>query len=140
MASRQQQVNEVVEGLGLGMAAMGETRVTSAKDDLELALSHAWTRWEHTSDYPLIDRAQRPDDELWAGIRESNRRTNAAVVWREGGGNYVVDIALSNRTPEEAARFVGHRPLSEWTSLAALFLGWFQDGDEEKAGFQAGDE
>jgi hypothetical protein len=132
MASRQQQVTEVIEGLGLGMAAVGETRVASAQAGLERALSHAWSHWEHTSDYPSIERAQRPESELWAGIRESNRRTNAAVVWREGGGHFVVDIALSNRTPEEAARFVGDRPLGEWTSLASLFLGWFEaEGADE---------
>lgn len=123
MASKKQQVIEVVEGLGLGMAAIGEKRVTSSKDGLEPALNHAWSHWDHTSDYPLIERAQRPANELWAGIAGSNLRTNAAVVWREGDGSFVVDITLTNRTPDEAARFVGDRPLNEWKALAALFLG-----------------
>lgn len=129
MASKEQQVTEVIEGLGLGMAAVGETRVTSAKSDLERALSYAWSSWEHTSDYPLIERVQKPENELRAGITGSSRRTNAAVVWREGDGWFIVDIALVNRTPEEAARFVGDRPLEEWTSLAELFLGAVNPGE-----------
>jgi hypothetical protein len=129
MASKEQQVTEVIEGLGLGMAAIGETRVTSAKADLERALSIAWSSWGHTSDYPLIERAQKPENELRAGISGSNRRTNAAVVWRERDGSFVVDIALVNRTPEEAARFVGDRPLTEWTLLAELFLGAVNPGE-----------
>ena len=129
MASKEQQVTEVIEGLGLGMAAIGETRVTSAKADLERALSVAWSSWGHTSDYPLIERVQKPENELRAGISGSNRRTNAAVVWRERDGSFVVDIALVNRTPEEAARFVGDRPLTEWTLLAELFLGALNPGE-----------
>jgi hypothetical protein len=123
MVSKRQQVIEVVEGLGLGMAAIGETRVTSSRNDLEPALNHAWSHWDHTSDYPLIERAQKPANELWSGIAGSALRTNAAVVWREGHGSFVVDVTLTNRTPDEAARFVGDRPLNEWKALAALFLG-----------------
>ena len=129
MASKEQQVTEVIEGLGLGLAAIGETRVTSTKADLERALKHAWSSWEHTTDYPLIERVQRPENELWAGINGSSRRTNAAVVWREIDNRFVVDIALVNRTPEEAARFVGDRPLKEWTLLAELFLGALDPGE-----------
>lgn len=129
MASKEQQVTEVIEGLGLGMAASGETSVTAAKAELERALSHAWSSWAHTSDYPLIDRVQKPENELRSGIQGSSRRTNAAVVWREVDGRFVVDIALVNRTPEEAARFVGDRPLEEWTQLAELFLGALDPGE-----------
>ena len=129
MASKAQQVTEVIEGLGLGLAAIGETRVTSTKTDLERALKHAWSSWEHTTDYPLIERVQRPEAELWAGINGSSRRTNAAVVWRERDGRFDVDIALVNRTPEEAARFVGDRPLKEWTLLAEFFLGALDPGE-----------
>lgn len=129
MGSKEQQVTEVIEGLGLGMAAVGVTRVTASRPDLERALRHAWSSWEHSGDYPLIGRAQKPGNELRAGINGSSRRTNAAVVWREGGDWFVVDIALVNRTPEEAARFVGDRPLQEWTLLAELFLGAVEPGD-----------
>jgi len=129
MASKEQQVTEVVEGLGLGLAAIGETRVTSTKTDLERALGHAWTSWEHSGDYPAIDQARKPQHELRAGISGSSRRTNAAVVWREGDGWFVVDVTLVNRTPEEAARFVGDRPLKEWTLLAELFLGALDPGE-----------
>jgi hypothetical protein len=129
MGSKEQQVTEVIEGLGLGMAAVGESRVTSARADLERALSYAWSSWEHTRDYPLIDRVQKPENELRAGINGSSRRTNAAVVWRESDGWFVVDIALVNRTPEEAARFVGDRPLKEWTLLAELFLSAVDPGE-----------
>ena len=128
MTSKKQEVVEVIEGLGLGLAAIGETRVSSSKVALERALNHAWSSWGHTSDYPQIERAQKPESELWAGINGSSQRTNAAVVWREGGGQFLVDIALVNRTPEEAARFVGDRPLSEWKALAALFLAGFDVG------------
>ncbi|MBA8810930.1 hypothetical protein ACIGB8_23915 [Promicromonospora sukumoe] len=129
MTSKGQQVTEVIEGLGLGMAAVGATRVTTDKADLERALGYAWSSWGHSADYPLIERVQKPENELRAGISGSSRRTNAAVVWREGGDSYVVDIALVNRTPEEAARFVGSRPLEEWTLLAELFLSAVNPGD-----------
>lgn len=129
MASKEQQVTELIEGLGLGMAAIGETRVTSTKADLENALSHAWSSWDHTSDYPQVERVPKPENELWAGINGSSRRTNAAVVWREGGGHFVVDVTLVNRTPEEAARFVGDRPLAQWVALATIFLGALDTGE-----------
>ena len=122
MVSRQQQVNEVVDGLGLGMASVGETRVTSSRTDLELALSDAWSHWAHTSAYPSIERAQKPEHELWEGIVRSNQRTNVAVAWKEDGGHYDVRVALYDATPEEAARFVSDRPLSDWKSLASFFL------------------
>lgn len=122
MVSKQQQVNEVVDGLALGMVSVGTTRVASAKDELDLALGHAWSQWEHASEYPAIERVQRPGNELWSGITKSKQRTNVAVVWKEGDGNFVVDVALHDATPEEAARFVSDRPLKEWETLAALFL------------------
>lgn len=128
MVSRQQQVNEVVDGLGLGMASVGQMRVTSSKDDLELALADAWSHWAYASAYPSIERAQKPERELWEGIVRSDQRTNVAVAWKEGDGQYVVRIALYDATPEEAARFVSDRPLSEWKSLAALFLDRLEAG------------
>lgn len=120
---------EVIEGLGLGMAAIGEKQVPSSKEGLESALRNAWSSWEHTNDYPLISRANKPENELRSGISGSSRRTNAAVVWRDGGDHFVVDVTLVNRTPEEAARFVGNRPLNEWKALAALFLGALDTGE-----------
>lgn len=60
MASKEQQVREVVEGMGLGLMALGMTRVSSWKLDLEFAFSYAWRRWEHSDEYPSIGRAPKP--------------------------------------------------------------------------------
>jgi hypothetical protein len=128
MTSKQQQVNEIVDGLGLGMASVGVTRVSSSRKVLEPALRHAWSQWEHASDYPSIERTQKPENELWSGITRSKQRTNVAVVWKEGGEEYAVDITLYDATPEEAARFVSDRPLSEWKALAVPFLDQLEAG------------
>ena len=121
MATKEQQVREVVEGLGLGLVALGVSRVTSSKIDLEFAFSHAWGRWDHADEYPSIGRAPKPDNVFWIGVAKSERRKGAAVVWWMGVREYEIGVALDGWTPDEVARLVGNRPLSQWVSLATPF-------------------
>lgn len=121
MATKDQQVREVVEGLGLGLVSLGVTSVSSGKLDLEFAFSHAWRRWEHAHEYPSIGRAPKPDNVFWIGVTKSERRNMAAVVWQRAGGKYQIGFRHEGWTPEEIAGVVGDRSLNDWAALAAPF-------------------
>jgi hypothetical protein len=123
MSTKQQQVAEVVEGLGLGLVALGVTNVASGKLDLELAFSHAWRRWDHANDYPSIGRATKPDNEFWIGVTKSERRKRAVVLWHKEGREYRIGIRYEDWTPEEIADLIGSRPLNHWVDLASRFRG-----------------
>jgi hypothetical protein len=121
MASKDQQVREVVEGLGLGLVVLGVTRVSSGKLDLEFAFSYAWRKWEHADEYPSIGRAPKPDNAFWIGVTKSERRRAASVVWWQEGGEYAIGVVHDGWTPEAVADLVSNRPLREWVALATLF-------------------
>jgi hypothetical protein len=121
MASREQQVREVVEGIGLGLVALGVTRVSAGKLDLEFAFSHAWRNWPHADEDPSIGRSPKPDNVFWIGITKSERRNAATIVWRRDGGEYEIGIMHDGWTPKDAVDLVGDRPLSAWVSLATAF-------------------
>ncbi|WP_062214448.1 hypothetical protein [Streptomyces sp. NBRC 109706] len=121
MASRDQQVREIVEGLGLGLVALGASRVTSQKIDLEFAFSYAWRRWPHADQYPSIGRASKPDNLFWRGVTRSERRKSAVIVWRGDRGEYAIGTVHDGWMPEDAVGIIGDRLLSEWVSLATDF-------------------
>ncbi|GAA2080832.1 hypothetical protein IDH50_03205 [Aeromicrobium tamlense] len=121
MATKQQQVAEIVEGTAVGLAALGVTHVSSWKLDLEFAFSHAWRRWAFRGDYPSINRAAKPDNEFWIGVTRSERRKGAAVIWRHDSGEYEIVLGNGGWTPEEAVRLIGDRPLDDWIALASPF-------------------
>lgn len=120
MATKDQQVREIVDGMGLGLVALGVAKVPSSKISLELAFSHAWRRWSHAGDYPSIGRAAKPDNLFWLGIGRSSGRQWSVIRWRLGDGGYALD--LGSRTLGEAVEDLGDRPLSDWRSLAEPFL------------------
>lgn len=119
MATKDQQRAELVEGLGLGLAALGVDRLPSGKLDIELPFSHAWRAWAHSGDYPSIRNASKPDNVFWIGVTKSERRNWTWVTWRQDGGDYEID--LRDRTPEEAAQLLSDRPLDEWVELAQAY-------------------
>lgn len=121
MPTKDQQVREVVEGLGLGLVSLGVTRVSSGKLDLEFAFSHSWRRWDHAAEYPSIGRAPKPDNVFWIGVTKSERRNASAVVWRRAGGEYEIGFRHEGWTPEEIADLVSDRPLNDWIALATPF-------------------
>jgi hypothetical protein len=121
VASKDQQVREVVEGMALGLVALGVTRVTSSKIRLEFAFSHAWRRWSHANEYPSIGRAPKPDNVFWIGVTKSERRNGATVVWWNRGTEYEVGIRFEGWTPEDAVDLVGGRPLAQWVDLSTPF-------------------
>lgn len=116
MATKKQQVEEVVEGLGIGLVALGLDRVSSWKLDIEFSFSHAWREWTHSGEYPAFGRAVKPDNEFWVGVTKSERRTWPVVAWRDTGPDYVIDLRGSS--PEKAALALGSRPLGQWIALA----------------------
>ena len=118
--SKVQQVNQVVDGMGLGLIARGANRVSSSRLDLEFAFSHAWRRWEHAADYPSIGRARKPDNEFWIGVGKSERRLSGDVAWTQEGAEYELSIAYAALGPE--GMNVGDRPLEHWVVLATPFL------------------
>lgn len=122
MASKQQQVNEVVEGLGVGLVAVGRTRVSTSKLALEFAFAHAWRQWPGAGDYPAFGRAVKADNEFWIGVGRSERRTRARVLWQDRGSEYEIAFLPSDYTAEEAAESVSSRPLDEWIALALPFV------------------
>jgi len=128
MATKDQQVREVVEGLGLGLVSLGVTRVSSWKLDLEFAFSHAWRRWDHANEYPSIGRAPKPDNVFWIGVTKSERRNVAAVVWQTAGSEYEIGFKHEGWRPEEIADFIGDRPLTAWVALATPFRDHLRGG------------
>lgn len=65
--------------MAVGLGAIGVTRVSSWKLDLEFAFSHALRRWDSRTDYPSIGRAPKPGTESWIGVTRSERRKGAGV-------------------------------------------------------------
>jgi hypothetical protein len=121
MATKDQQVREVVEGLGLGLITLGVHRVGSGKTKLELAFSHAWRRWSYAGQYPSLARAPKPDNEFWLGLLKSSRRRSATVAWHPVGHEYAIEVAHDEWTPEDAVGLIGERRLDEWVLLAMPF-------------------
>lgn len=121
-SSKQQQVNEVVEGLGVGLIALDRRRVSTSKLRLEFAFMHAWRRWDRAGDYPSIGNAPKPDNVIWIGVGRSGRRIRSTVVWRDTGGAYEIDTHPRDLTPSEAAADISSQPLENWVSLASHFL------------------
>lgn len=118
--SKVQQVNEVVDGMGLGLITLGANRVSSWKLDLEFAFSHAWRRWEHAGDYSSIGRAHKPDNEFWIGVGKSERRLSGDVTWTQDGAEYEISVTYAALGPENIT--IGDRRLEHWVALASPFL------------------
>lgn len=118
MATKDQQVREVVDGMGLGLVALGVTRVTSSKLPLDFAFIDAWHRWEYAGSYPSIG-GLKPESEFRIGLLKSADRRWPVVRWVQAGKEYQIDIG--SRTVDEAADALG-RPLDDWISLAEPFI------------------
>jgi len=86
VASKEQEVREVVEGLGLGLLALGATRLTSWMINLESAFPHAWRRWEGANGAPSLNS---PDGT--PGPAEASRARDRRSVDRGASGT-VVDV------------------------------------------------
>lgn len=83
MATKDQQVKLVCEGLALGTLALGVEAVTSAKYVLASALQTAWGDWDQARRFPRI--AGHGAAELLArGIRRSERRQVVLAAWESG--------------------------------------------------------
>ncbi|WP_141788047.1 hypothetical protein [Oryzihumus leptocrescens] len=131
MATRDQQVGEVIEGLALGLAMLGFSEVPRSKLDFEFAISHAWRRWDHADAYPSIGRAPKPDNLLWIGLTKSAGRRPASFRFDRGDpfSDYRI-VTPSWWSADEAEPVVGDRPNESWRALASLFAEW--DGWKRK--------
>ncbi len=121
MSTNDQQVQEIVEGLGIGLLTLGVQRVASGKMNLELAFSHAWRAWPHAHAYPSIERAPKPDNLFWIGIQKSVRRRRPTVAWTSDADSYVIELVHEDWTPENAVDLISERPLDHWVLLADPF-------------------
>lgn len=81
--TRDQQVKTVVEGLALGVIAVGVDAVTSSKLDLEFAISHALHDWSYARSFPSLS-GLHGSNYVWIGIRKSERRRNVFAAWADG--------------------------------------------------------
>ena len=84
MATKDQQVRHVVEGLALGVLAQNVEAVTSAKTPLELAFNAAWRCWPGSSEFPSI-AGTKAGNLFWIGLGKSDRRVGARVAWFANG-------------------------------------------------------
>lgn len=123
--TKQQQIREVVAGLGLGLLELHNARLKkSSKIDFELAFAFAWRRWPGASDYPSIKGDTGPNgaNAVMIGVHKS-ARSKSAVRWVRNGSDLVV-VGLGDWAPEDHLGLVGERSLASWVSLAELFLSW----------------
>lgn len=135
--TKDQQRKQLVEGLGLGILAIGANYVENDKMALEFAIGHALRRWPHNSDYPSIMGAHDPANEVYLGIWKSEGRRAASVRWEvvKPASGFLIRIAHgADWTPEEVVdhNLLGDRPLQQWQELATLFQGWYVDDAERR--------
>lgn len=126
MASKDQQVKHVVEGLALGVLGQGVEAVPSGKMDLEFAFNHAWRRWERASEFPSIGGSD-PGNLFWIGVGKSEGRQAVRAAWKRGQWaepyvtlhGWTVDECLDLHADERAS-------VRDWQNLGRLYVDWFK--------------
>src|SRR5438552_17216362 len=83
MATKDQQIKHVVEGVALGVLAHRVEAVSSAKLEIELAFNQAWRRWTRASQFPSIPRHDA-GNLFWIGVGKSEGRRGVCAAWRRG--------------------------------------------------------
>ncbi|WP_433530447.1 hypothetical protein ACQPYA_30580 [Micromonospora sp. CA-263727] len=131
MPTKDQQVKHVVEGMALGVLAQGVEAVSSAKQNLELAFNHAWSRWAPATRFPSIAGPRTdPGNLFWIGLNRSEGRQGTRAAWRSGRWcepyvtyeDWTVDECLEFHADERAS-------VQDWQDLGRLFVSRF--GPEE---------
>lgn len=126
--TKSQQVKLVCQGLTLGDLANGVEAVSGSKIDLELALMHAWHRWRRARDFTSIGNAPKPDNELWIGLVNAERRQGVWAAWRMDrcAEPFIVqpDWTVEECTDLLASEGVTH---DEWVELGRLFIEGFRE-------------
>lgn len=125
MATKDQQVKHVVEGLALGVLANGVEAVTSAKLELEFAFNHAWHGWSRAGEFPSI-AGPGPGNLFWIGLAKSEGRRGISAAWRSGRWaepyivyeDWTVEECLDLHADDRASA-------ASWVQLGALFVSDF---------------
>ncbi|NIH86022.1 hypothetical protein [Amycolatopsis granulosa] len=127
MATKDQQVRHVVEGMALGVLAQNVEAVTSAKPPLELAFNAAWRRWPIRSAFPNIAGAEA-GNLFWIGLGKSERRVGARAGWSASGpwlrpyvmlDGWNVEDCLETHADERASA-------ADWRELGGLYVQHFK--------------
>lgn len=119
--SKEEQVREVVEGLGLGLLAIGRDHVTNSKIDLESAFSRSWNHWTPRNYYPSFSRMVKPANEFWIKVSKSHRLRNRAIRWQKMIGTYEIEFSYQSLDVKYASTLIGKRTVSEWITFARSF-------------------
>lgn len=122
MASKDQQVKQVVQGLALGVLAQDPGEMIADKIATEFAFNHAWRHWPRATEFPSIS-GHDPGNLIWIGMGRSERRVGATASWTR------------NRTLEPHVLYEGwtvaecldvlqdeRASAGDWIELGALFL------------------
>lgn len=135
MATKDQQVKHVVEGLALGVLGQGVEAVTSAKMAFELAFEHAWRRWARASMFPSFKAAHDPGNLFWIGVGRSERRQVVRAAWRCGrwAEPYIV---LEGWTVDECLELHADDRASaeDWIELGRLYVDSFESEQVRRTG------
>lgn len=127
VATKDQQVKHVVEGLALGVLALDVAAVTSNKAKLESAFTFAWNRWERAIEFPSL-AGVRAANYIWIGMGRSEARQGTKAYWASDRWSWPV-LRPGHWTLEE--RLDDHedpRALArDWVELARLFTSRFRD-------------
>lgn len=127
MATKDQQVRHVVEGLALGVLAQNVEAVTSAKMPLELAFDAAWRRWAANSAFPSLAGADA-GNLFWIGLGKSERRVGARAAWGATGPWLRPYVMLDGWNAEDCLDIHADERASaaDWRELGGLYVQHFK--------------
>lgn len=126
MATKDQQIKHVVEGVALGVLAQGVEAVTSAKLTLELGFAQAWRGWSRAGRFPSVGRGDA-GNLFWIGLAKSERRQSVRAGWSTGRwaepyvlyDGWTVDECLDLHADERAS-------VEDWEELGRLYVATFK--------------
>jgi hypothetical protein len=126
MATKDQQIKHVVEGVALGVLAQSVEAVTSAKLALELGFAEAWRDWSRAGQYPSLGRRDA-GNLFWIGVAKSERRQSVSAAWSMGRwaqpyvlyDGWTVDECLDLHADERAS-------VDDWKELGSLYVATFK--------------
>lgn len=134
MATKDQQVKHVVEGMALGVLAQGVTAVTSAKMQFEFAFNHAWRTWTRASHFPSIT-GHDPGNQFWIGVGKSERRNGVRAAWERGQWSEPY-ILLEGWSVDDCLEVLadGRASVDDWKQLGRLYVSRFEPGEIRREG------
>ncbi len=80
MATADQQLKHVTDGLALGVLAAKVGAVRGGKIPIEFGFAQAWRSWDRASSFPSIGK-QLAQNVIWRGMRKSGGRRGTFAAW-----------------------------------------------------------